>query len=281
MTPERWGQIKSVFQAALELDESSRSAFVDESCRSDTNLRREVMRLLAHHREPISQELPRDLSGRTISHYKVIEKLGEGGMGVVYRAEDTKLHRTVALKFLRPDAIGSEEPNTRFLQEARLAAALDHPNICTVHDIEEADGHTFLAMAYVPGENLSDKVRQRPLLFEEALNIAVQMAEGLHVAHENGIVHRDIKSANVIVTDKGQVKIMDFGLAHLAGGARITRTGTIVGTPVYMSPEQVRGQDVDHRTDIWSLGVVLYEMVTGRLPFRGDFVPDSRARDRE
>jgi serine/threonine protein kinase/Tol biopolymer transport system component len=270
MTAERWAQIKSVFQAAVEVNDAERCTFVDEACGSDTDLRREVMRLLEHHRHAISVEPPRDLSGRTISHYKIIEKLGEGGMGVVYKAEDTKLFRTVALKFLRADSIGSEEPKTRLLLEARAAASLDHPNICTVYDIEEAEGHTFLVMGHVNGVSLSDRIRQRPIPLGEALRIAAQIADGLHAAHESGIVHRDIKSANVFITEKGHVKIMDFGLAHLAAGTRITKTGTIMGTPAYMSPEQVRGADVDHRTDIWSLGIVLYEMITGRFPFRGE-----------
>lgn len=270
MTPDRWARIKDVFQAALDVDEPARSAFVAHACRSDTDLGREVNRLLTQHSEEITRDLPRDLSGQTIAHYKVLHKIGEGGMGVVYKAEDTKLNRTVALKFLRPDAIGDEESKCRLLQEARAAAALDHPNICTVYEIEEADGHTFLAMAYVHGETLNEKVRRRPLALDEALNIAAQAAEGLQAAHEIGIVHRDMKCANLMVTGKGQVKVMDFGLAHLAGGTRLTKTGTIMGTPSYMSPEQVRGEDFDHRTDIWSLGIVLYEAVTGRLPFRGD-----------
>ena len=182
MTAERWGQIKAVFQAALDIEERQRVGFVDQFCGSDTELRREVLRLLEHHQEAI----PGDLAGVTISHYKVIEKVGEGGMGVVYKAQDITLDRTVALKFLRPGAIGSDELRTRLLQEARAAAALDHPNICTVHEIEEANGQTFLAMAYVQGDCLSDKIRQRPLPLAEALAIAAQLAEGLNAAHVRG-----------------------------------------------------------------------------------------------
>ena len=208
--------------------------------------------------------------GRTISHYRITDKIGEGGMGVVYKAEDTKLHRTVALKFLRPDAVAGEELKARFLHEAEAAAALDHPNICTVHEIDEADGRTFLVMAFVEGRSLSEKLAERPLPLNEALDIAIQVADGLHAAHKKGIVHRDIKSANIMVDAEGRAKIMDFGLAHLTGHTKITQEGTTLGTPAYMSPEQVRGEVTDQRTDIWSLGVVLYEMITGRLPFRGD-----------
>jgi eukaryotic-like serine/threonine-protein kinase len=209
------------------------------------------------------------LVGQTISHYKITDKLGEGGMGVVYKAEDTKLHRTVALKFLRPDAVESRELKARFLTEAEAAAALIHPNICVVHEIDEADGQSFIAMEYVEGQSLAEKIKKRPLPLDEALGISAQVAEGLHAAHKQGIVHRDIKPANIMIDPEGRAKIMDFGLAHLDEATRITQTGAVMGTPAYMSPEQVRGEQVDHRTDIWSLGVVLYEMVVGGLPFRG------------
>lgn len=208
--------------------------------------------------------------GKTISHYKILEKLGEGGMGVVYKAEDAKLHRTVALKFLRPDAVENRELKARFLSEAEAAAALTHPNICVVYEIDEADELSFIAMEYVEGENLAQKIRKRPLPLDEALNLVTQVADGIQAAHERGVVHRDIKPGNVMIDAKSRAKVMDFGLAHLEEATKITRTGTIIGTPAYMSPEQVRGEKVDYRTDIWSLGVVLYEMVTGRLPFQGE-----------
>ena len=209
--------------------------------------------------------------GKTISHYKILEKIGEGGMGVVYKAEDTKLKRTVALKFLPPELMRDTEAKERFIQEAQAAAALDHPNICTVHEIDETDDKTFIAMSYIEGYSLKDKIRAGALEIDEALEIAIQVAEGLKEAHEKGIVHRDIKPANIMLTKKGQAKIMDFGLAKLAGGIDLTKTATIMGTIAYMSPEQAKGEKVDYRTDIWSLGVVLYEMLTGELPFRGDY----------
>jgi len=209
--------------------------------------------------------------GKTISHYKILEKLGEGGMGVVYKAQDTKLKRIVALKFLLPQALGSEEEKTRFFNEAHACAALDHANICTIHEIDEAQEQIFVAMGYVEGQSVRDRIASGPLKLNEAMDIAIQVTQGLLEAHEKGIVHRDIKSANIMVTPKGQAKIMDFGLAKVGKGSVITREGTTLGTAAYMSPEQARGEVVDHRTDIWSLGVVIYEMITGRRPFKADY----------
>ena len=206
--------------------------------------------------------------GKTISHYKILEQIGEGGMGVVYKAEDTKLRRTVALKFLLKEFTADPEAKERFIQEAQAAALLDHPHICTVHEIDEVEGKTFIAMALISGESLKDKIASGPLDIDEALKIGIQVAEGLQEAHENGIVHRDIKPANIMLTAKGQAKIMDFGLVKLSWGVDLTKTATIMGTVAYMSPEQARGGKVDHRTDIWSLGTLLYEVLTGERPFK-------------
>lgn len=209
--------------------------------------------------------------GSTVAgKYKILAVLGQGGMGVVYKAEDTKLKRIVALKFLSLDLTSNPEARERFIFEAQAASALDHPNICTVYEINESDGQIFIAMAFVEGESLRDKIVQGPLKLEEAITIAAQITDGLHEAHEKGIVHRDIKSSNIMITAKGQAMIMDFGIAKLTGEKGFTRTGTTMGTVAYMSPEQARGEKVNLRTDIWSLGVVLYEMVIGKLPFKGD-----------
>jgi serine/threonine protein kinase/Flp pilus assembly protein TadD len=210
--------------------------------------------------------------GKTVSHYKILEKLGEGGMGVVYKAEDTKLGRTVALKFLPSELTRDTEAKARFVQEARAASSLDHSNICTIHEIDETeDGHNFIAMAFYSGENVKAKVSRGPMDIEPAVRIVIGVAQGLSKAHAKGIVHRDIKPANVLVTEDGEAKIVDFGLAKLATGIRLTKTGATMGTVSYMSPEQVHGEKLDHRTDIWSLGVVLYEMITGRPPFTGEY----------
>ena len=208
--------------------------------------------------------------GQTISHYKITEKLGEGGMGVVYKAEDTKLKRPVALKFLAAHLLDDDEITARFRREAEAAAALTHSNIAVIYDIDESDGRSFIVMEFVEGRNVSDTIAERPLKLDQALDLAIQTAQGLRAAHEKGVVHRDIKSANLMVTPQGQVKIMDFGLAQLAERSRLTQTTAVLGTPSYMSPEQALGEKTDRRTDLWSLGVVLYEMVTGRLPFEGE-----------
>ena len=206
-----------------------------------------------------------------ISHYRILGELGAGGMGVVYRAEDTKLGRTVALKFIAPQGIESAEERARFIHEARAAASLSHPNICTIHEIDEADGRLFLAMEYVEGESLKDRIAHGPLKIDETIDIAVQIAQGLDAAHREGVVHRDVKPANVMIEAGGLVKIMDFGLAKMSGRSKLTKTGTTLGTPAYMSPEQASGAEADHSSDIWSLGAVIYEMVAGRTPFKGDY----------
>jgi formylglycine-generating enzyme required for sulfatase activity/cephalosporin-C deacetylase-like acetyl esterase len=208
--------------------------------------------------------------GQTVSHYRIVERLGGGGMGVVYKALDTRLNRFVALKFILPALTKDRDANDRFMQEAQAASALDHPNICTIHEIDEtADHELFLTMAYYDGETLKKRIERGPLPIGEAFDIAIQMAQALSRAHQAGLVHRDVKPANTMLTGDGLVKVVDFGLAKLAGSSDLTRTGTTLGTVAYMAPEQIRGDDVDARADVWALGVVLYEMLAGRRPFDG------------
>lgn len=207
--------------------------------------------------------------GRTVSHYRILSELGAGGMGVVYRAEDLTLGRDVALKLLPPHVSSDPDARRRFVHEAKAAAALDHSGICTVYDSGESDGQLFIAMALIEGRTLKDRIAEGPLPLPQALEIAAQVADALDEAHGKGIAHRDIKPANIMLTSRGQAKVMDFGLAQVADTTLLTRSGAALGTAAYMSPEQARGEKADRRTDIWSLGVVLYEMVAGRRPFPG------------
>ena len=203
--------------------------------------------------------------------YRIVEPIGKGGMGVVYKAEDTKLKRTVAVKFLPSELSDDSEAGERFLREAQAAAALSHPHICTIHEINEEETQPFIVMEYVEGQSLNQKIKQGPLEQAEALDIAIQVAEGLEEAHKKGIIHRDIKPGNIMLTTKGQAKVMDFGLAKVLGESLITKEARTMGTVAYMSPEQAKGEVLDSKTDIWSLGVVLYEMLTGKFPFKGEY----------
>ena len=209
--------------------------------------------------------------GETILHYKILEKLGEGGMGIVYLAEDTKLKRRVAIKFLPTYIAADTEERQRFEIEAQAAASLNHPNITTIHAIEESEDKIFIVMEFIDGDELKDRIKTGAIPLEETINFAIQIAEGLSAAHKKGIVHRDIKSANIMITKDGNVKIMDFGLAKIGGGSQVTKLGSTIGTIAYMSPEQARGETLDQRTDIWSFGIVLYEMLTGSQPFKGAY----------
>ncbi len=210
--------------------------------------------------------------GQTISHYKILEKLGGGGMGVVYKAEDLRLKRLVALKFLPAELTSQPDAKARFMHEAQAASALEHSNICTIHEINETDdGRLFICMAYYDGETLKKQIEKGPMAIDRVVNIAVQICRGLQKAHEKEIIHRDIKPANIMVTTDDEVRIVDFGLAKLSDQTALTKEGSTLGTVAYMSPEQARGEKIDHRTDIWSLGVVMYEMISGRVPFKGEY----------
>ena len=209
--------------------------------------------------------------GKTISHYKILKKIGEGGMGVLYKAQDTSLNRFVALKFLPPHLTKDKSTRKRFIFEAQAASALDHPNICNIHEINETpDGQLYICMAYYEGVSLKERIDKGPIPFDEAIKIFSKISQGLKTAHEKNIIHRDIKPGNIIITDKGEVKIVDFGLAKLSG-EKLTESFSTKGTIAYMAPEVLRGSKADNRADLWSLGVMLYEMITGHLPFPGKF----------
>jgi Tol biopolymer transport system component/serine/threonine protein kinase len=295
MTPERWQQVERLYQAALEREPSQRAAFLQEACAGDEGVRQEVESLLAYEPQAegfieahalqtaaqgLSADQARSLAGGQIGSFKVLSLIGAGGMGEVYRARDIRLGREVAVKVLPAEVASDRDRLRRFLREARSASTLNHPNVATIHEIGEADGVHFIAMEYVEGQTLAAKIAGRPLETAEIVEIAVQVADALEEAHSRGITHRDIKPANLMLKPRGQVKVLDFGLAKVTGPAgqavgsdlstvAKTETGVVLGTLQYMSPEQLLGKEVDHRTDLFSFGVVLYEMATGRQPFSG------------
>jgi serine/threonine protein kinase/Tol biopolymer transport system component len=310
MNQELWHKAKQIYQSAIELDPQQREAFLAKACAGDDLLRREVESLLSHRPEAedfmaspalheaaraLAQEQNRDpdpdLSGRSLLHYRVEEKIGAGGMGVVYRAQDTKLDRQVAIKLLPDIFSGDPERLARFEREAKLLASLNHPNIAAIHGLEQAEGKRFLVLEMVDGETLAQRIAKRPLPVEEALEVCRQIAEGLEAAHEKGIIHRDLKPANVKITPEGKVKVLDFGLAKAFHGEaaladaghpptltdQMTRPGVILGTAAYMSPEQAKGKAADKRSDIWSFGCILYECLAGKRAFAGETVTETLA----
>ena len=285
MTPERWQEVKKVLAGALERVPEERSAYLDQTC-AEPSLRREVESLIAAHEQGDGGFIMRAVgaaetlkSGEKLGSYTILDRIGVGGMGEVYQAHDSKLERNVAIKVLPATLVSDPSQLSRFQREARLLASLNHPSICTIYDVGEHNGRQFIAMEFLDGQTLKDRLCGAPLPLEEVLELGVQVADALDVAHSHGIIHRDIKPANIFITYRGQAKILDFGLAKQLSaapasaldtiGLTLTASGVALGTVAYMSPEQALGEDVDARTDLFSFGAVLYEMVTGRQAFSG------------
>ena len=303
MSTERWQQVERLYLSALACEGPLRAAMLDEACAGDADLRREVESLLAQepHLErfletpPVFVEAgpdhaggldlpqtqtemtgasddgglapPLDAAGVFAGRYRIIRLVGRGGMGVVFQAEDVRLKRFVALKFLGASLSAQQEAKSRFLREAQVAAALDDPHVCTVYEAGEYQGHAYLAMAFIDGPTLKERIAAGPLPIAEVVSLAKDLAAGLAAAHARGIVHRDIKPGNVLIAGQAGARITDFGVARMASGGHTTATQGVLGTPAYMSPEQIQGLPTDHRSDIWSLGCVIYEMLSGRSPF--------------
>jgi eukaryotic-like serine/threonine-protein kinase len=295
MKPERWQQVDELLEAALECPTTERASFLDRACAGDEELRRELESLLVSDGqaqafiESVPARMAADLfnnqsklgAGERIAHYEILGQLGSGGMGEVYLAKDTKLDRNVAIKLLPPELIVDEHAKKRLLREAKAAAKLDHPNICAIYEVNEEAGRSFIVMQHIEGETLASRIHRKSVQLHEALDVSVQVADALAVAHSRGVIHRDIKPANIIVTPQGQVKVLDFGLAKVVQdkalshsqaetASLLTQPGVIVGTVPYMSPEQVKGEAIDVRSDIFSFGAFLYEMVSGKQPFVGE-----------
>jgi serine/threonine protein kinase len=301
MDPQRWKQVDNLLQSALAHPPAERAGFLRQACAGDESLEREVLSLMAAHQDagsfldrPAMEVAARALAdggnpefaGRTVGHYRILEELGHGGMGVVWKARDTRLDRFVAFKVLPAERLTDPESRRRFVHEAKTASALNHPNIVTVYEIGEGEGVDFIAMEFVPGKTLDQLIQRKGLRLADTLDYAIQVADALAAAHSAGIIHRDLKPANLMVNESGVVKVLDFGLAKLAVSRGVTdadltrtiadepktETGMIVGTVSYMSPEQAEGKKVDARSDIFSFGAVLYEMITGRRAFSGGSV---------